>query len=242
MKIFETVREFFWPLLEKEEIQELDNIVIDDIITSNDEHLKHVLEQTIKRYDAEEERKKIIESKSSLFIGTTSIITTIVLGVTTIFINNQTKFNLSVSTMVFLLFILTLYMARTIWFSIQALSRNNYYTLSSKQFYETNSENYYKELIVKIQNTIQKNYKTINNKVDNMVMAQEYFKRAIIVVSIYSFVMLLFFLSGTGIWSRFTQLFSHFNMDALNNIVLYSIGFTSLFLSIVANFRIKCKK
>jgi hypothetical protein len=55
-------------------------------------------------------------------------------------------------------------------------------------------------LIAKIANKMRKNGITINGKVDNMTMAQEYFKRAIVVVTLYSFIILLFFLSKSGIF------------------------------------------
>jgi predicted transporter len=47
-----------------------------------------------------------------------------------------------------------------------------------------------------IVNKTRKNANTINEKVDNMTMAQEYFKRAIIVVVLYSLTIFLYSLSG----------------------------------------------
>jgi dimeric dUTPase (all-alpha-NTP-PPase superfamily) len=59
-----------------------------------------------------------------------------------------------------------------------------------------------------------------------MTMAQEYFKRAIVIVSFYSFVILLFFVSKSGV--NFSKLFSNkinllndLNLSGWNIIIIY---------------------
>lgn len=143
---------------------------------------------------------------------------------------------MTVSILVFLLFILTLYMSRTVWFSIKALERKNYYSISVSDFLiKSAKEEYYIELIVEIANKIERNAITINNKVDNMTMAQEYFKRAIVVVALCSFVILILFFSkseinmlapakGVILW----------NINFWNIVALYILSITSLILSIIA--------
>ena len=242
MKILNCLREFIWPILEKSDIPDPIPIDIDKIITTENEHLKHVLDQTLKRYEAEEDRKKTVESKSAQFIGTTSILIAIVLGMTSSFLSKDTDVNLTVLLMIGLLFVLTIYISRTIWFSIRALERRNYHSLSAVDFFETSSSDYYKTLIVKIHNITTANYKAINSKVDGMVMAHEYFKRAIIVVSIYSFLMLLFFLSKSNVGLLISNLDFSANIDVWNTIALYIIGLTALLLAVRANYKKKKSK
>lgn len=79
MKFFENIREFFWPLLEKGEIPKPEILNQNDINVDSS-HLKETLEYTINCYEAESDRKKTVENKSSLFIGTISVVTSLVSG------------------------------------------------------------------------------------------------------------------------------------------------------------------
>lgn len=234
MSVFKQLREFFWPLLEKEEPLKFEELTKDKILVDNS-FLPEAFRYALDCYNREEERRKGIESKSSLFIGTISVVTSVILGVASIFVK-ENDFDMTVSILVFLLFILTLYMSRTVWFSIKALERKNYYSISVSDFLiKSAKEEYYIDLIVKIANKIERNAITINNKVDNMTMAQEYFKRAIVVVALCSFVILILFLSkseinmlapakGVILW----------NINFWNIVALYILSITSLILSIIA--------
>lgn len=236
MKMLNKIREFFWPLLEKGETQKIEELSI-DVLNINEENLEKALEFTIKTYEEEESRKSSIESKSSLFIGTISVVTSVIIGITS-FLIKTTEFSTLICLLVFVLFILTLYMARTVWFSIKALERQAYHTVNKNDFLIAgNKISYYKKIIIEIINKTLKNSVTINSKVDNMTMAQEYFKRAIVVITLYSFFLFIYFLSELP--STF-KLFSNKTIDLLNLIDLGSWIIVSLclviFISIVTNF------
>lgn len=85
MKIFKNIREFFWPLLEKGEISD-PPMLNENNISVDSSHLKDTLEYAINCYEAESDRKKTVESKSSLFIGTISVVTSVVIGVTSVLV------------------------------------------------------------------------------------------------------------------------------------------------------------
>jgi hypothetical protein len=237
MSLFRNIREFFWPLLEKEKINQLPCLKASDIIVDSS-HLQKTLEYAFECYKSESDRRKNIEGKASLFIGTISVVTSVVLGVTSILVK-ENEFGITISVFI-LLFILTIYMLRTIWFSIQALERKNYYSISVEDFLLNDlNDEYYKKLIAEIKNKITKNAVTINSKVDSMTMAQEYFKRAIVVVALYSFVLLLLFISKSGF-----NYFSYLNgivgwvnsvyINGWNTLILYTLSITSIILSLVA--------
>ena len=238
MKIFSNIREFFWPLLEKAQILEPNKISQEEITVDNS-HLEKTLEYAIRCYEAETERKKTVEGKASLFIGTISIVTSFVIGVTSVLVKVN-DFNITISALVFLLFVLTVYMARTVWFSIKALERKNYYSISINDFLISDSDDkYYRKLIAEIINKIKKNSLTINSKVDNMTMAQEYFKRAIVIVVLYSFVILLLFLSKSGIdfslhFQKKIDLLNRVELNGWNTTILYTLTIASLILSLKA--------
>lgn len=239
------MREFFWPLLEKDKEKDKKNSLFSlDVneITVDSAHLQETLEYVIDCYNSESDRRKGIESKASLFIGTISVVTSVVLGVTSILVK-EIEFDLTVLFLIVLLFILTIYMSRTIWFSIQALERKAYHIFSVEDVLINDSnEEYYKKLIAKIANIIYHNTSIINSKVDSMTMAQEYFKRAIVTVVLYSFIILLFFISKSGIdfssyLERFIDLINRIHINGWNTLILYILSITSIILSLIAVWR-----
>lgn len=238
MKILSDIREFFWPLLEKFPIAEPD-LISQENITVDKSHLEKTLEYAISCYKAELDREKIIEGKSSLFIGTISVITSVIIGVTSVLVN-LSDFNIAILVLVFLLFVLTLYMSRTVWFSIKVLERKKYYSISIDDFLISDAnEIYYKKLIAEIMNNERRNSLMINRKVDNMTMAQEYFKRAIIIVVLYSFIIFVFFLSKSGancsISSQdFIDLINCIEIKGWNTLILYVLTLSSFILSLIA--------
>jgi hypothetical protein len=243
MKIFSEIREFFWPLLEKDSIQE-PKMLNENEITIESSRFHEVFDHIFNCYKEEEERRKTVESKSSLFIGTISVVGSVIIGVTSIF-TKENGFNILTLLLVVLLFILTLYIVRTIWFSIKALERKNYHSISPEDFLINHSgDDYYKQLIIEITNKIKRNALTINRKVDNMTMAQEYFKRAIVIVALYSFVILLLSLSKSNLdllilLNNFIELLNNIHINGWNTLILYILSISSVIISIIA---IKKKK
>ena len=238
MKIFNQVREFFWPLLEKEEIKPRSRLEKNDINVDN-RHLEETLKYAIENYKSEEERRKNIESKSSLFISIISVVTAIILGVTTVLIKVN-DFNFILLILIFILFLLSVYMSRTIWFALKTLERKAYFSISINDFLISEKEDdYFKRLIVEISNKINQNSIVINEKVDNMTMAQEYFKSAIIVVSIYSLIILIYFASKTRLSyalhiENILKLFNAVSISSWNIFLMYLFIMISLILSIRA--------
>lgn len=244
MKIFKTIREFFWPLLEKKENKEAQNqqqanAPVQEIPDNN---IDKVLEFMLKIYESEEDRKRSVESKSSIFISTISIVTTVIIGVTAIIVK-ESDFKTTICFIVFISFLLTIYMARAVWFSIKALERREYHLLSAKDLIVQDELNEFKKkLSLSISEKTKKNSVTINEKVNNMVLAQEYFKRAIVVIGIYSFVLLLFYISKSSIdfnsiIKSIIQGLNSINFNGWNSIILYSAVIVALCFSIKSNLR-----
>lgn len=191
------VREFFWPLLDKAEPKTLRIYTLEDINVNN-ENIDKVLDLTQRTFDEELSRGSSVETKSSLFIGTLSVVTSVVLAVTTALINKN-DFSISLLSIVVLLFVLIVYMIRTIWFSIKVLERKSFHTMHHNNYLLGDEKiEFSKKLIVQLINKTNQNTDTANSKVNNMVMAQEYFKRAIIVLLLYSGLLLLFFIEKSS--------------------------------------------
>jgi len=185
------IREFFWPLLEKEtEAKDKKKLELELVLQDENLDLAYALKSKI--LDAEEDRRKGIETKAALFISTISVASSIVVAANTLITNSNTS-NLSVRASVIVSFILSVYAVRTVWFAVKALERGNYSVLGIADINFSGSKTeYQKHLIQALFNKKMVNQRTINSKVDNLTMAQEYYKRAIIVICIYSFLVLIF--------------------------------------------------
>lgn len=236
MRKIKQIREFFWPILEKDEpAKQLVNDL--DIQIESEEILKAIYDQALKQLDAEEDRKKVVENKSTIFIGTIGIITSILIGVTSTLIKEQ-NFDGFKLIMVVLLFILTIYMLRTVWYAIKAIEKKAYHSFSISELCAQGKKQYYKNTILKINEMLIKNYKITNSKVDNMTMAQEYFKRGIVVLGLFSIAILFLFLNRYGIFNLVqNDIKMDFNIQISFShvLVLYLIS-TSLVVSVIIIF------
>jgi len=185
------IREFFWPILEPIEVDS-EALPPDDKIVIDEDNLDQAFELINKYAEGEEERRKGIESKATLFLSTISIATSLIVASSALLLGNTDKSWPVVATM-FLSFILTLYACTTVWFSIKALERGHYVVVGFNDLnFAGDKIAYKKHLILTIKKKTTFNYKTINEKVDNLTMAQQYYKRAIVVICIYAFLLTLF--------------------------------------------------
>ncbi|RDC56669.1 hypothetical protein DU508_05510 [Pedobacter chinensis] len=180
------IREFFWPLLEIEKPSPTAIEPPSFKLQVDEENLDQFLVLVNKINDAEEDRRKGIESKAALFISTISVATSIVVAANSMVISNST-FGFHVMISVFIAFILSIYAVRTVWFAVKALERGNYSVLGLKEInFKGSKFNFQKHLVSCLVNNKKYNQSTINLKADMMMMAQEYYKRAIIMISIFS--------------------------------------------------------
>lgn len=232
------IREFFWPLLEKGEIQKHKTLAVKDIIIVDDKNIQKALDYSIKMYESELARNTAIEAKASLFISSLAIITSVVLAITTTLIG-QNGFNSVLFLLIWLLFFLTLYVLRTVWFAVKVHERKSFNTFYHKDILKSGNENEYsRELICTIINKTKKNSLIINSKIDNVVMAQEYFKRAIITLLIYSFFLMIFFLDKCklGIKSSIFIIIKGFNQVNISSwliLLLIVIAISSIIINFI---------
>lgn len=187
MGIPNNVREFFWPLLEPLKKKDFEPFNIGDL-TVEENDLDKCYDLTLRYYDSEDERKKTIESKSTIFVSAIGFVIAILLSMATgLLLNSKIQLGFLTSFSILMWVVIVVYFCRTVWFSIRALERQEYHTIGHKDF-TAGGKDYRRKLITDIINKTRKNSQTINLKVDNMVMAQEYFKRGIVATVVYSLV------------------------------------------------------
>lgn len=196
MKILSLVREFLWPLLEKATTPIQSNDWNEVIATMDDSALASALEYAQKQLQSEEDRNKIVESKSIVFIGAISVVCTMLIGSLTLIVRLEERKLLAAITVVLLL-VTTTYFIRTIYFSIKALERRPFARLSPAQYLFKSFDSSSKRIILAsiIKNT-EINSSVINEKVNSMVMAQEYFKRGLGGLILTFLVLTALFLAG----------------------------------------------
>jgi len=200
MGMLNKTREFFWPVLELIEKKDFNPINFGDL-TVEENDLGICYDLTLRFYDSENERKKAIESKSTIFISSIGFVIAILLSMATgLLLNQKIQLGFLTSSSIFMWVVIVVYFCRAVWFSIRALERQEYHTIGHKDFM-TWGKDYRRKLIIDVINKTRKNSRTINLKVDNMVMAQEYFKRGIVAAVVYSLVAGIYGLVFKTIWN-----------------------------------------
>jgi hypothetical protein len=173
---FKSIREFFWPILEPidNDKKKIEKISLQDINVNNG-NVDIVYNLAKEIFENEEERNSNIESKSIIFIGTLGVITAIISSLL-----NELN-NASINLSILIVFISVIYFVRAIWFSVKVLEKRNFYTLGFSDInIKENDTTYKKKLTIKLINMLRHNSEVINTKVDDMAMAQDYFKRGIV--------------------------------------------------------------
>lgn len=183
-RFLKKIRELIWPLLEPSESIEAKKITIEDCRWEDSEI--ELMLKYIEQYAASEEnRKNQIESKASIFIGTFTIVITVLLSlIKDILFKNIESDNYYNVIIVFLMSIIVIYLCRAIWFAIKAMGKQKYCKFGFPKFMLDQDNEKKKKIIIEQYNIIEKNQEGINLKVDYMTMAQEYFKRAIATVGV----------------------------------------------------------
>jgi len=191
--VLSNVREFFWPLLDMKPIKTVEIIALNDL--QFDESNTEEVYYWAKRYfETEEERRRTIESKSTIFIGTfgvvTAIITVVAKDIITSTIDKTLTFWSIFSTLVLICAII--YYCRAIWFTIKTLERMKYNIMGFNDFnISGNKELYVQSMILQLINMTKKNSLLTNEKINNLVLAQEYFKRAIVAIAFFPIVVFI---------------------------------------------------
>jgi hypothetical protein len=158
----------------------------------SDEEFDFLLKIAQNYQSSENERRKVVESKASVFIGAFAVATTIMLSLAKDLISSDTS-SVFYFPNIILVVATIIYLCRTITFSICCLSRK-YYKHVGFPFYlfsNANANQKKKTLLLDIINAIYSNQNIINDKYEQMVMAQKYFLRAVACVGILSVMLLI---------------------------------------------------
>lgn len=190
IKFLHDTREFFWPLLEGE-AKQYEQLSTEQILSkmkeeSEKEKIDELIEMSKDIFEREENRRSTIESKATTLLGATGLTITLIVNFGKPLFLEPTntaqldKFTIYILSIFFIVSIV--YFSNSIRFAFKALGRRGYYALYPKDVIEMkdqSSADYRKKIAAIILEKTIKNYSIVNEKVDWMVMSQEYFKRGI---------------------------------------------------------------
>jgi hypothetical protein len=141
-----------------------------------------VIEYLYKAYCEENDRRRTIETKSSLVI---SIFAGFLVFVGNILINyfknKQDSWNICDYLIAFCLFIFLVYFFISLWHAEKAIDRARYAVLDIKLFESSCCKS---KIAEDLYNSIMSNYVVNNKKANHMVAVQKYFKRSLIILAI----------------------------------------------------------
>lgn len=195
MRHIETIRDWLWPLLPKMEAPQNPLIECDNINTFDNNILRDICVTSEKAYQDEFERLRSIESKASMFIGTTTFLATLIIGISTLLVNAN-SIGFFITILIIMAFILTTYMAGVLYYSIKALERDVLYYIDIRDQISVNDAVIFtKRMICDYINATTLNHFPINKKVNFVVTAQRYYKRVLISLCLYVFFLLNYCIS-----------------------------------------------
>lgn len=179
------IGDFFWPTLDpKNEDDDIIRITKDQCHFSNCKQIERAIEYAKDFAKSEDERRKTVEDKAALFIGSFSVATTLLVSVVADLIVDIYLCPVLVALITVHVIVLIIYLCRASLYAVEALSRKKCFKVGipSVLYHESPSlsdDERLIELFLKTVNYTYLNSKVTNEKVDAMVMAQEFFKRAI---------------------------------------------------------------
>lgn len=126
--------------------------------------------------EKENERDKTVESKASMFIGSTSIMGAIIIGCANLVLDGTNTISY-VNLCVFSFLLILIYcLGRSIIYSVLTLRKRKFWSLGIDDLQNTtNKRDYYTKLIESTIKIIKHNETVINSKVDLMKIAQQSF-------------------------------------------------------------------
>ena len=189
------LRDLFWPMLEKEESSTIEyKLMEDECAFANPENIDRAIDLALHYAKNEDDRRASVETKAALFVSAFSLAVTILISMVKDFILNMNAYPIAlISTIIVFISIVIIYLCRATLYAIDALSKRAYSVIGIPQFMYSGDKKYKEKLFLEIRNSIYSNFGVINQKVDSMTMAQEFFKCAVRTVILLAIIISIFF-------------------------------------------------
>lgn len=215
-------------------------------VKSDDQHLQEKLEYAYKCYKSEHIRRRRIETKSSIFIGAIGVLATIIVGGITRLFLGIGKFDSFEYSLIFALFLTTIPILLSVYYALKALHKAKCSYIEISDFRSYQGEEFYNKLIDVLNEAIEDNIPIAEEKAKYMHKAQISFLIALVIMSLYAFIISLIYIFVMGInfleyLDKACTAFSKISINQTLVIVLIILTIISLTLSIVALYKTKKK-
>ena len=190
MKKIYISRDCLWPTLEEKNDACPIQLEEKDCKFNSEKELNEAIKYAWDFMQSEDERRKSVENKAALFISSFSVAVTILLSMIKDLIFNMDKYPLIfITVIVVFIGLIIIYLCRAVLYAIDALKRKSYKILAVPEILYNGSEKTH--LFLKITNIVYSNMDAINEKVDAMTMAQEFFKCAVRTAMVLVFILII---------------------------------------------------
>lgn len=187
--------DFIWPTLRGNVNDEKNLLKEDDCKFIDEANIDLAIEVALRYAKCEDERRNSVENKAALFIGAFSVAVTIFVSTIKDFILSLGIYPIALNgTVVLFTSIVIVYLCRATLYAVDTLQRKSYTAIAVPEFLYSNDSKYKIKLFLELRNSIYSNFSVINQKVDSMTMAQEFFKCAVRTVVLLAFILMIFFI------------------------------------------------
>lgn len=190
-----------------------------------------IFEAARKCYDDELTRKNNVEHKATIYVGTISVVVSIVVRFLIGYIEKNNSAGCDFFIFILLSFV-TLIFLISIFFALKALKKGNYSLIGIEDVLAIGKKDIFvEEMLSEIKKAINTNYRIINQKVDDLNIANKCMTFAIILLIVCVVAILCRLICGT---------FSNINisisiLESINNDYLMIALGTLLLISIILN-------
>lgn len=192
------IRDFFWPVLEAKDSDKKDlSISLEKCSFLSDKNIDLAIQAARDFSAREEDRRKTVENKASILIGTFSVVITILLNFLKDIILGLNTYPIFFTATAFIFAsIIVVYLSFSVYHATNVLTKakEGYDWPAVPSFLYNGTREYKTLLFLKIRNSTYANMSIINKKVDSMTMAYEFFKCAIRTVIIFAIILAVLFI------------------------------------------------
>lgn len=199
MNIFRRALDFIIPLMPSEPRGDDVNSIKAEDIQGEEKVLSRKAAVSQQYYNDERGRTRIIEGKASMFITSSGFLGTVLIGTANIIVSQANNAAWLRVLMILCLLFFAIYMVGTILYALKALKRGKYSRPDPTTILNMAGEDFDKNAIADLVNSTAYNQNATNHKMDNVVVAQRYYRRLMFSVLAFVVVLLFYVLHLSGV-------------------------------------------
>lgn len=222
-----------------------DQLIKVDVL--NDEQcLQEKMQYAYECYKAEHVRRRRIETKASIFIGAIGVLSTIIVGGITRLFLGVGVFSSFEYSLIVALFLTTIPILLSVYYAIKTLHKARCSYVEISDFRNYNGDEFYNKMIDVLSEAIEDNIPIAEKKATWMHKAQMSFLCALVVMSIYAFIISLVYIFIMGVkfldyLDKACSSFSKLDISHTLIIIVTVLSVIAIAISIIALYKVNKK-